>query len=83
MGFTEMAPGSVWNTMPPHTHARRMEVYLYFDVPKDGRVFHLMGQPNETRHIVVADSQAIPLSELVDPLRRGDLRLYLLLGHGR
>ena len=59
MGFTELAPGSVWNTMPPHTHARRMEVYLYFDVPKEGRVFHLMGRPDETRHIVVADGQAI------------------------
>jgi 4-deoxy-L-threo-5-hexosulose-uronate ketol-isomerase len=59
MGFTELAPGSVWNTMPPHTHARRMEVYLYFDVPKDGRVFHLMGRPDETRHIVVADGQVI------------------------
>lgn len=59
MGFTELAAGSVWNTMPPHTHARRMEVYLYFDLPKDGRVFHLMGRPDETRHIVVADGQVI------------------------
>jgi 4-deoxy-L-threo-5-hexosulose-uronate ketol-isomerase len=59
MGFTELAPGSIWNTMPPHTHARRMEVYLYFDLPKDGRVFHLMGKPDETRHIVVADGQVV------------------------
>lgn len=59
MGFTELEPGSVWNTMPPHTHERRMEIYLYFDMAPDSRVFHLMGQPRETRHIVVADRQAI------------------------
>ena len=59
MGFTQLAEGSVWNTMPPHTHQRRMEVYLYFGIPEGERVFHFMGQPSETRHIVVADSQAI------------------------
>lgn len=59
MGYTELEPGSVWNTMPPHTHERRMEIYLYFDMPPDARVFHLMGRPDETRHIVVADRQAI------------------------
>ena len=59
MGFTELAPGCVWNTMPPHTHERRMEVYLYFDIAEDTRVFHLMGRPEETRHIVVADGQAV------------------------
>ncbi len=59
MGFTQMEVGSVWNTMPPHTHARRSEVYLYFNVPADSRVFHLMGDPAETRHLVVADRQAV------------------------
>jgi 4-deoxy-L-threo-5-hexosulose-uronate ketol-isomerase len=59
MGYTELEPGSVWNTMPPHTHERRMEVYLYFDMAENTRVFHLMGRPEETRHIIVAGRQAV------------------------
>lgn len=59
MGVTELHPGSMWNTMPAHTHDRRTECYLYFDVPEDGRVIHLMGQPAETRHLVIADRQAV------------------------
>ncbi len=57
MGFTELEVGSGWNTMPPHTHARRSEVYLYFNMPESARVFHMMGGPQETRHLVVADKQ--------------------------
>ncbi len=57
MGFTEMQPGSVWNTMPPHTHMRRSEIYLYFNIPADDRVIHLMGPAAETRHLVVANKQ--------------------------
>jgi 4-deoxy-L-threo-5-hexosulose-uronate ketol-isomerase len=59
MGMTILEPGSVWNTMPCHTHERRMEVYLYFDMAKDSRVFHFHGQPSETRHLVVANEQAV------------------------
>jgi 4-deoxy-L-threo-5-hexosulose-uronate ketol-isomerase len=59
MGITEIQEGSVWNTMPPHTHQRRTEVYLYFDLPEDVVVFHLMGEPTETRSIVVRESEAV------------------------
>lgn len=59
MGFTEIKEGSVWNTMPCHRHPRRMEAYFYFDIPDDALLFHLMGEPNETRHIVVRDRQAV------------------------
>jgi len=59
MGMTILAPGSVWNTMPCHTHERRMEVYMYFDMNDQTRVFHLMGQPSETRHVVMANEQAV------------------------
>ena len=57
MGVTELHSGSVWNTMPPHTHQRRTEVYLYFDIPDDAVVFHFLGQPNGTRNLVVRDGQ--------------------------
>ncbi|HCT91057.1 MAG TPA: 5-dehydro-4-deoxy-D-glucuronate isomerase [Lachnospiraceae bacterium] len=59
MGMTSLEPGSVWNTMPCHTHDRRMEVYLYFGIPEDAFVMHYMGEPTQTRHLVVRNEQAV------------------------
>ena len=58
LGYTVLSAGSAWNTMPAHTHERRMETYLYFDMKEDTRVFHFMGTPDETKHLVVANEQA-------------------------
>lgn len=58
MGFTELAPGSNWNTMPPHTHQRRSEIYCYFDVPEGNQVLHMMGEPQETRPLWISNRQA-------------------------
>jgi 4-deoxy-L-threo-5-hexosulose-uronate ketol-isomerase len=59
MGMTILSEGSAWNTMPCHTHDRRMEVYFYFNMAPETRVFHFMGEPSETRHLVVANEQAV------------------------
>ncbi len=59
MGVTTLAQGSVWNTMPPHTHHRRSEVYLYFDLPADAMVVHLLGEPTDSRHLIVRDGEAV------------------------
>lgn len=59
MGITDLAPGSIWNTMPPHLHERRMEAYCYFDLAEDDRVIHLMGRPDETRSLIVANGDVV------------------------
>lgn len=59
MGFTRLEEGAVWNTMPPHTHTRRSEIYFYFDLGTQRRVMHFMGAPQQTRHLIVADRQAV------------------------
>lgn len=59
LGFTELAPGSVWNTMASHTHERRTEIYMYFDIGEKDVVFHFMGVPEETRHLVIRNRQAV------------------------
>lgn len=59
MGLTELEKGSVWNTMPAHTHQRRSEIYMYFNLDKENFVVHLLGNPKETRHVIIRDGQAV------------------------
>lgn len=66
MGYTILEPGSAWNTMPCHTHERRMEAYVYFDMEEDTRIFHMMGKPDETKHLVMSNEQAYHFTKLVN-----------------
>ena len=83
VGMTKLEPGSVWNTMPAHVHDRRMEAYLYIDLADSARAIHLMGEPTETRHLVLRERGGGDLAALVDPRRRRHLGLRLHLGDGR
>ena len=64
MGMTELQPGSIWNTMPAHTHSRRMEAYFYFEIPEGDAICHFMGEPTETRHIWMKGEEAVLSPEL-------------------
>ena len=83
MGVTHLLRAATGTRMPPHTHMRRSEIYMYFNLAEDARVIHLMGPADETRHIVMADKRGRRFSRVVDSRRRGHARLQFLLGHGR
>ena len=83
MGLTELAPGSVWNTMPAHTHTRRMEAYYYFNLKPGNAICHLMGEPQEERLIWLHNEQAITSPRMVHPRFCRNQQLYFHLGYGR
>ena len=81
--MTELEPGSNWSTTPSHTHERRMEIYTYFELPEGQVVFHMCGEPTQTRHIVMHNEDAVISPSWKHPQRRRHLKLYLYLGNGR
>ena len=83
MGMTELKPGSVWNTMPAHTHARRMEAYFYFEVPEGQAVCHFMGEPQETRPVWLHNRTGCHFTGMVYSCRSWNKQLYIHLGNGR
>ena len=83
MGMTELQPGSIWNTMPAHTHSRRMEAYFYFEIPEGDAICHFMGEPTETRHIWMKRRRGCAFARMVDTLSCRYPQLYLYLGYGR
>ena len=83
MGLTSLETGSVWNTCPPHIHERRSEVYLYFDLDENSRIMHFMGQPEDTRTMIMANEEVGPVAAVVDPYGRWHVQLQFRLGDGR
>ena len=82
MGLTELEAGSVWNTMPAHTHQRRSEVYVYFNLKPDSFVVHILGEASETRHIIIRDKQAVLINKLVNAFRSWNTKLFIHMGDG-
>ncbi len=83
MGLTELEKGSVWNTMPAHTHQRRSEVYMYFNLKPESFVVHILGEPTETRHIIIQKSASSSVNKLVNAFRLRNTKLFFHLGNGR
>ncbi len=82
MGMTEILAGNVWNTMPAHTHLRRMEAYFYFDLAEGQTISHFMGEPSETRHLFLRKQSSSHISTMVNTLRLRNVQLCIYMGDG-